>query len=545
MVIFIATIEFLKKDLERLTGRKLTEDDYRNRIAMLGCPLEKMDAGKVYYEISPNRPDFYSSEGFARAVKNFLGLSNKIPSYKLRKSGVKLCAGKVDARPFISAAIIRNVKFTDEIIVSLIQLQEKLHDTTGRKRKKVAIGIHDMDKVKAPFYYKAVSPETSFVPLDTNEKMTMRQMSTDLPKGKEYIHTLEGFDKWPIITDSNGDVLSFPPIINGNLTRLTEKTRNLFIDVTGTDEIAINQALNILVCALADRGFNVETVNINGHESPDLSPRKISINIDYANKLLDMDLTKSELKELLAKMCLGFDDSVTIPPYRTDIMHPIDIVEDVAIAKGYTFFEPRIPRVATIARRSDIVEFTEFLRICVTGMGLQETVGAILTNKEDEFAKMNIPAEEICETKNPMSVECTICRKRLLPSVMRTFSQNKHRDYPQSIFELGDVVIPDKSKETGCSVMKMLACATSNSTVSYEEISSYLDAFIRSLGVNYKLRKASHTSFIEGRCAEVLVNDKNIGIIGEIHPQVLENWNIEKPVAAFELNVEEIFGLMK
>lgn len=544
-MIAIAVIEFLKKDLEKLVGKRLTEDDYRNKITMLGCPLQKIGEQKAHYEISPNRPDMYSAEGFARAIRTFLGISKTVPSYRIKNSGVKLNAEKVTARPHIVAAIVRNVNLTEEVIISLIQLQEKLHDTIGRKRKKVAIGIHDLDKIRPPFYYKSIRPnKISFVPLDAKQKMNLTEIVKTHPKGKDYKHTLEGYEKWPIIVDNNNNVLSFPPIINGELTRVTAKTKNLFIDVTGTSEIAINHALNILATAMGDRGFAIETVLVDNKQKPNLRQRKISVNIDYINKLLDLDLTKNEMQELLARMGLGFDGSVIIPPYRTDIMHPIDIVEDIAIAKGYAVFEPRVPRVATIAKRDKVMEFSDFLRDCIIGLGFQETVSMILTNKEDEFKKMNIPEEDTCETINPATVECTICRKRIMPSIMKVFSNNKHRDYPQRVFELGDVVLPDKAKETGAGTEKILSCGISNSAVSYEQISSSLDAFLRTLGLEYKLRKTSHKSFIEGRCAEIIV-DKPIGIIGELHPQVLENWSLEKPVAAFELNVDEIFKMVK
>ncbi len=545
MVIPIAVVEFDKKDLDRLVGRKLTEEDYRNKLPMLGAPLDKADEKKVYYEISPNRPDMYSVEGFARAAKNFLGLSKSVPSFRAKPGKVIVSAGTVAARPYIVSAVVRNVKLSDDVIASLMQLQEKLHDTIGRKRKKVAIGMHDMDKAKPPFYYRAVDPEFSFVPLDMKQKMTMREIGEKHPKGADYIHTLDGFAKWPVITDKNGNVLSFPPVINGELTRVTEKTKTLFIDITGTSEIAINQALNILVAALSDRGFAIETVETNGKHTPNLEPKKIPVNMDYVNKLLDTDFTRSELKDILAKMCLGFDgSSAIIPPYRTDIMHQIDITEDVAIGKGYGYFEPRIPRVATIAKRNDLAEFSCFLRDAATGLGLQETVGMILTNMEDGFGKMNAPEEESCETVNPVSVECTICRKRILPSLLKVLANNKNRDYPQRIFEIGDVVLPDKTKETGAAVVKMLAAAISNSAASYEEASSYLDALMRELGVDYKLRKAKNPSFIDGRCAEIVVNNARMGVIGEIHPQVLANWNIEKPVAAFEVDIEGVFQLM-
>lgn len=547
----MAVVEFTIKDLERLVGRKIKKEFFSERIPMLGCPLEKMEKEKVYYEIFPNRPDMLSIEGFARSLRTFLGFSKGMILYKSKPSGIKLhvenSVGGV--RPHIAAAVVRKVRLTHDVIASLMQVQEKLHETLGRKRKKVAIGLHDLDKVKPSFRYKAVLPnEIAFVPLGRKEKMSLEDIARRHEKGAEYAHIVSHSKRWPIIIDGNNDVLSFPPVINGELTRVTEKTKNLFVDVTGTHEDAVNQALNIIVTSLAERGFEIETVEITGSRkrvTPDMKPRKILVSLDYVNKLLDLDLTKGEFVETIGKMGLGFDGKyVLVPCYRTDVMHQIDIAEDVTIGRGYDRFEPRVPKVATIAERYEMNEFSEFSKAVIKGLGFQEVVTMLLTNEADEFDKMQIRREDACRTKNPVSAECTICRRRLLPSLMKVLAQNLHNEYPQKIFEAGYVITPDTT-ETGASSVLKLAALISNSTVSYEDISSVLDALFRQLGMEYRLKRFSDASFIDGRAAEILVKSERLGVVGEIHPQVLNNWKLEKPAVAFELDLRNIFYLKR
>jgi phenylalanyl-tRNA synthetase beta chain len=548
----MAVVEFNKKDLEKLLGKKLTKKDIEETIPMFGCPLEKLEKDRVYYELSPNRPDMLSIEGFARSIRKFMGLQTGLERYKTRKSRIKLYVDESvkNVRPYIVAAVVRDVKLTDDVVASLMQVQEKLHDTLGRKRKKVAIGVHDLDKVVPPFYYKASKPESiEFIPLGMTEKMNMRKVCEKHPKGIEYRHIVEKNKKWPVIVDKNGDVLSFPPVINGELTKVTQKTKNLFIDITGTSFSAVNLSLNIIVTSFYDRGCKIETVEIlNGKRitTPVLEPWKMKIDIGYVNELLDLRLSKRELSSLLKKMGLGFDGkNVLIPPYRTDIMHQMDIVEDVAIAYGYQNFEPRIPKIATIGKTYPMNEFLTFLRDTMTGLGHQEVVTMTLSNRDNEFKKMNREEEKVCETMNPITVECTICRRRVLPSLLKVLSQNLHREYPHKIFEIGDINLLNPRKETGAERRKSLACVISDVEVSYEKISSVLDALLKSIGIDFKLQKTNNNSFINGRCANIVVNKKIVGIIGEVHPQVLNNWKLEKPVVGFEIDVNNIYDLVR
>lgn len=534
----MAIIEVDRADLEKLIGKKLTIKDIEENIPVFGCPLEKIDGNKLYYEIFPNRPDMLSVEGFARALGMFL-FSKNIPEYKVRTPKIKLSVDSSvkSVRPYVVAAVIRNVKLTEASVASLMQVQEKIHDTLGRRRKKVAIGVHDFNKVEPPFVYRAVAPDSiRFVPLAMDREMSLNDICEKHPKGIDYVRILKGHKLWPIILDKNDNVLSFPPIINGELTKVTEKTRNLFIDITGTSESAVNQALNIIVTSLADRGFEIEAVDVSGKVTPDLKPSSLKVNVDYVNKLLDMDMTYAEMDKIIRKTGLYVSGkSVVIPAYRTDIMHEIDIVEDVAIGHGYQKFEPKIPKVPTIAKRLNSNELSLHVKCVMAGMGFQEVVSSLLSHEKTEFHCMNIPEKDACQLLNSVSSEFSLCRLSVLPSLIKVLSENQHREYPQNIFEIGDVARPDDKSETGAQISRKVACAMANSRISYEEISSVLTAMLSELGVEFKLIPSKHPSFIDGRVAEIIIKEKSSGFVGEINPLVLNNFSMSKPAAAFEI----------
>ena len=546
----MAVVQFEKRALEAMVGRRLSDADYRERIPLFGCPLEKSDATSVHYEVSPNRPDMFSIEGFARAVRRFTaGGSQKLSDYKASAAKITLTVDPSvkEVRPYIACAVVRNVKITDDLIASLMQAQEKLHETLGRKRKKVAIGIHDLSKVQPPFTYKAVAPDAlKFLPLDMKKEMTLREILKLHPKGQAYARVIESAKRWPVIVDKRGRVLSFPPIINGELTRVTERTKELFVDVTGTDERAINQALNILATSFADRGCKVEAVKLvsggKTKSTPDLSAWKMKTDVNYVNKILGLELDKKQMAALLGKMDVGFDGaSAIVPPYRTDVMHQMDIAEDVAIAYGYDKFEPEVPDVATIAQPLEKHERLYGVKQVMAGIGMQEVICLTLSNAEDEFDRMAAPRLPVAETRNAVTPECDICRRDVLPSLMDVLANNQHHEYPQRIFEAGDVVVLDAASETGARNVKKLAAAIAGTRASYADIAPVLASFMESAGVKYELRAAKNPTFIEGRVAEIIVKGSAIGVIGEIAPKVLNNWKIEMPVAAFELDLESVF----
>lgn len=260
------TVEFDTRDFLALLGSDLSIAELEQAIPMIGVSLESFDENSMNVEIFPNRPDMLSVEGFARAVKGFMGLETGLVDYPIEASDIILNvdASVKDVRPFVAAAQIDGVVIDDLQLKSLMNVQEKLHTTHGRNRVKVAIGVHDSDRISPPYTYKAVKPaDISFIPLDMTEEMNLNEILSKHPKGVDYAYTLRSFKKYPIILDSKGGVLSFPPIINGELTRVTEETKNLFIEVTGSHALSVNQALNIVVASIADRGGKIKSVEIN------------------------------------------------------------------------------------------------------------------------------------------------------------------------------------------------------------------------------------------------------------------------------------------
>ncbi len=341
-----------------------------------------------------------------------------------------------------------------------------------------------------------------------------------------------------MITDSEGMVLSFPPVINGVATEVTEETEDLFIDVTGTDQTAVDQALNLITSLLAERGGTIETVTVDGNVKPEMSPDRIEVDREYINRLLNLDLSDTEVRESLNRMGLDYSEgTAVIPCYRVDVMHPMDVVEDVAIGYGYENFEPKIPDVPGIGSSDEPEEFADRLRDIMMGFGFQEVINTVLTNKERQFTMMEEDEMDVVETENPLSEKHCICRRKLLPGILEVFRQNKHRSYPQRIFEVGDVVI---TTENGADNAKRMSAAITGRKVNYTDIASILDFLLESLGIDYILKEAEGGRFMDSRGAYVLHGDKEIGSIGEINPEVLENWSLEKPVVSLELDIEKV-----
>ncbi|MDD5087015.1 MAG: phenylalanine--tRNA ligase subunit beta, partial [Candidatus Nanoarchaeia archaeon] len=507
----------------------------------------RVDDFEITVEIFPNRPDLLSEEGFARALSSFIGIKTGLREYDVKKSDLK---AKVEnsvenVSPVIRCAVLKNVNLTDEAIKSLMQLQEKIHLTHGRKRKKVAIGVHDFDKVKFPLIYKAVKPnEISFVPLGMEKEMNLAQILSKHPKGRDYAFCLEGLERYPIIIDAKNDVVSFPPIINGIVTQVREETKNLFIDVTGTDVNAVTQALNILVSSLSDRSAEIYSLDVNGVVSPDLSARKIKVSLDYVNKLLGLNLKQKEFEKLLSRMGLGYDNEVLIPAYRGDIIHPVDVVEAVAIAYGFENFNPEIPNLATIAEEDSFEKFKAKVANILVGLGMIETNTYHITNKENLNKKMNLELNCI-ELSNALTTDYNVLRSWMIPSLMDVLKNNRNREFPQKIFEMGICFKENKEKETNAEEFTRLAVLISHTKANFTEIKQAMDYFFRALDLNYEIENIEHDSFIKGRVGRVVVNGKKLAYIGEISPEVITNWELEMPVAALELNLTEIFELIR
>lgn len=556
------TIDVSYKDLCRLLGRKIPLNKLEELLLYAKAEIdaiETRDGDKILkLDVKDtNRPDLWSAEGIAREIKTRL---TKCGAWKCRvgNSKIKVIVDKKVAkvRPLIVCAIAKNLKVDSLMLEQLIQLQEKIATCFGRGRKEVAIGVYDLDKIASPIKYTTVKPdEIKFIPLDFEKPLTPEEILKQHPKGIEYGHLLEGCKEYPILIDSNDNVLSMPPIINSEYVgKVTERTRNVFIECTGFELRFLLPALNCMVAALADRGAKIESVEIvNGKKktiTPDLNPRKATLRIKSVNEISGLDLKKREILSLLKAS--GYDVKrkgerieVYYPAFRQDIMHEVDVVEDVIVSYGYNKIKPKLPKLLTRGEMDIKEKISYKLAEIMIGLGMQEIMSYILTNKKNLFEKMNLKEERVAEIENPISANWNVFRSWLLPCLLEFLSKNQHREFPQKIFEIGDCVIIDERKETKTRNIRKLATAITDYSVGYELISSVLDAFLRSVGIKYRLKEKSHPSFIEGRCASIIINEEEIGFIGEIHPSVLEKWKIETPVVAFEINLEKIIEKLK
>ncbi|RMF07121.1 phenylalanine--tRNA ligase subunit beta [Candidatus Woesearchaeota archaeon] len=545
------TVKLNRKVFEKLVGRKLPEQELKHKISMLGTDLESVDKDEINVEVFPNRPDMLSEQGFARAFSAFIGEKPGIRKYEIKKSNAQVIIDKSvsEVRPYTACAIVRNLKIDDEKIREIIQLQEKLHVTYGRNRKKAAIGIYPLEKIKLPIHYKALPPnQIKFRPLEASREMTAEEILNEHPTGKEYGHLLKGKKAYPVFLDSSGSILSMPPIINSALTgRVTEETTDVFIECSGHDFEVLSTLLNMIVTALADMGGSIESMELKYPDknivTPDLTPKKMPIDISYAEKKLGLKLSGEEVKRLLERMGYFVDSSfnVHIPAYRADILHPIDLVEDIAIAYGFDNFSPEIPSIASTAKQDREYGLNHKAASVLTGLGFQETSSYHLTGSEQQTERILMPDEEVIMLSSSVNEEYNSLRKRLFPVLLDVLSRNRHHEYPHRIFEIGSVFSKSSKTETGVNEETNLAVLNASLETSFTEAKQQLDALMRAFDAEYKLEPANYPSFIPGRCAEIEINGKKAGIIGEIHPAVLQNFDLPVPVAGFEIRLSPLY----
>ncbi len=546
--------EISKMDLEKLVGRKFSIKELEDALLFAKTELDGHDGDTLKVDVKDtNRPDLWSVEGIARELKGHLKIEEGLPKYSVKKANWKATVESPDEfHPFVTAAVIRNVKITEAVLSQMVQLQEKVGGTFGRNRKAMSMGAYDLSKIKFPVKYVGMPPEKiKFKPLGFDKEMSAKEILQNHEKGKQYGHLLKDSKKYNIWLDSNNSILAMEPIINSNIAgNVTTNTTDVFIECSGDDMKSLHTAINVLASALVERGGQIEEVEIVYKDkkitTPDFTPKKAHLDPDYCRKILGLEISDTEMIKLLkeGRHNARLDQKkihVEYPAYRQDIMHQRDLVEDVAIGFGYNDIEPQIPTLPTIGSRDKLEDFSNTTRELCVGLGLQEVITFNLTNKENMFKKMNLHEGKIVEIENPVSSTWSVFRDKLLPNLLEFLVQNKNQEYSQNIFEVGDVVLFDsENKETGVSNKRRLAVALTGTQVGYEDASSILAAFLSGLGHKIVLKKTSHPSFISGRAAEVFIGNKLVGIVGEVNPQVLNNWNLEKPVVGFELDVEKL-----
>lgn len=552
------TIEIEIDDFQSLLGLELPRKkrELDKILTYVKGEIRNFNANIISIELKDsNRADIWGVEGLARALRGYLDIETGLKEYIIKDiSDVKV---EVDyklrnIRPYIGCSVVRNVTFTDITIRQLMHFQDKLDQTYGRYRRKTSIGLYNYDLISPPLFYRSSEPrEVRFVPLNYNEKLTLEEILEQHPKGTEYGHLINEYPVWPVLLDSKDQVLSFPPITNSDdLGKITKKTKNVLVEVTGTSHETVLDTLTTISVSLADRGGDIQSVNIHypygnmcNEITPCLKPDKMEFDTKYVHKIIGVKLNSKKIQKLLGKARYGISkikksSIVTkIPCYRGDVLHPIDVVEDIAIAYDYNKILPHWPDIKTIGKIWSTNYFRNLVREILIGLGFQEILSFIMTNPESLFKRMNLRANRVVEIANPKLASMKCLRNWLLPSLMEFLSHNTHVEYPQKVSEIGLCVIHDKQQENMTREIEKLAAVTISSNSNFTEAKALLNALLLNLNVKYTMEAIYHPSYIAGRTGKILVETNPIGILGEIHPQVLQNWGLKNPAAAFEVNL--------
>ncbi|KAL0275151.1 UNVERIFIED_CONTAM: hypothetical protein PYX00_003101 [Menopon gallinae] len=585
----------VKRDLLfKALGKKYTDDEFAELCFAFGLELDEVTSEKqmickeqgtdsqaqnaseeILYriDIPANRYDLLCLEGLARSLlvflgnispPNYIGASNATEELIVMPDTAKI-------RPHVVAAVLRNIEFNKDVYDSFIDLQDKLHQNIGRKRTLVSIGTHDLDTIKGPFYYDAKPPnEIKFVPLNQTEEYTgagVMDLYANHAQLKQYLHIIKDSPVYPVITDSNGVVLSLPPIINGNHSKITLNTKNVFIEVTATDLKKAETVIDTIVAMFSEHcseKYSYEPVRIKKVDGttitqPKMRTRKVSFDLDKANKVVGIHESQENVIKLLSKMGLVTAPrtkkanspklEVLIPPTRHDILHERDVVEDLAIAYGYNNIEKTFPKCSTVAQEFPLNKLSDHLREELARCGFTEALTFSLCSVDDLTTKLrkNESQERLVTISNPKTLEFQACRTRLLPCVLKTISSNKQMPLPMRIFEVSDVVLVDQNAEVGARNERHLCAVYYNKNAGFEVIHGVLDRIMQCLsvpfdaekkGCGYYLRACEDETYFPKRCAEVIHNKNVIGTLGILHPNVIKDFELGMPCSALEINIE-------
>ena len=557
-------------ELRRLTGHEEKGDDeLKDDLFGLGIEYEgETEEGEMQLEFEADRLDRLSITGIARSLRYQYGDIRGVytPDTNDPDWTIEVEESVPEERPYVTGAIVRGLDLEERDLEAIIQLQEKLHATMGRKRAKGAIGVHDLTMLKGS---PATSPESksiryvgvdpagdTFVPLDSDVEMTPAEVLSEHPIGDDYAHLVDAYDRYPAIYDDIG-LFSFPPVVNGRRTEVSTGSRDLFIEMTGTDQWTIDKMLTIVCYALDARGGQVEEVRVQYPDGdlvrPDLSTDVKHVTQDRIEGILGIDLSEDEVVDLFERSGLGVtpveDETfeVAIPPYRVDVLHPVDLVDDVGRAYGFNNLVPRYPDVNTVGARTEESRHEEAVRNLLVGLGFEDLLNFNLTSEAENFDRANLSmdddvfgAGEPATIQEAYSQDYTIVRTWALPSLLMVLENNTHRAYPQDLAEIGFVAQVDESTNTNVAERRNVAAVLARHDASYEDAKGRLQALARNFGAALETPPTQHPSFIDGRAAEIHLDDEPVGVVGEFDPAVLVEHDLEVPVVGFEFRLEAL-----
>ncbi len=559
------TISIFQEDFSQLVGRSASIPDIEQWMPYVKGEVKDVsrDTGEVRVELQDtNRPDLWCVEGIARQIRSVLdkGLT-PYPFFSPKgraKRRIQVVKGMETVRPYVAACASLGYAMTQEGLDQCIQTQEKLADAYGRKRETVSIGLYRLSSIVFPVTYGLVKPdEIRFTPLGFEEKMTPHEILTVHPKGLEYGSILAGHERLPLLWDSDGKVLSFPPIINSReLGEVRLGDTDLLVEVTGTDLSMVVLALNIFSSNLADRGATIESIDISYPyetafgttvKTPLDMNQALRISLDAIEQALGMPLGSKAIQEALVSYGYQVKTtwqsvSVKLPPFRNDLMHVMDVAEDVAITRGYDSFSPIMPQTFTVGSLSAEEQTSDRIRDLLVGFGFQEIFSNIMASQQELVERMRIADTEhahLVEVDNVMSQTYACLRPSILPCLLRVEALSPRSFYPHLLFEVGEIARLDLKADMGSRTALSIAAISANPGANFSEIHSYLDLLMYYMVWPYELEPVTHPSFLEGRVGQIRCQGYSVGYIGEFHPEVLEAWQIDMPTSGFEFEIRK------
>ncbi|MDD7699626.1 MAG: phenylalanine--tRNA ligase subunit beta [Spirochaetia bacterium] len=572
-------IEVNEKLFFQMVGQKYDYDTLEKKLTCGKAELDEKpdmsvpeDQRVIKIELNDtNRPDLWSTNGVARQLRLHNGGTTVDYSKFLSREGdlkdsrnltVTVDPELKDIRPYMVAFMIEGKAIDEPMLLDIIQTQEKLAWNFGRKRKSLSMGLYRASQIKWPVHYKAVDPDnTSFIPLTFEKPLTCRQILTEHPKGKDYGWILENFKKFPLLTDDAGEVMSMAPVINSaTLGAVQVGDKDLMVELTGDNMANLLLAANIVACDFADCGYTIHPIRVDhpydtGFGKSVCAPfyfqQPAKAVLKNVNKLLGSDFSKEQVVKALevmgnkveAKDADGNVEFTVYPaPYRNDFLHEVDIIEDVMIGIGLDNFKPAKPNDFTIGRLMPLTLFSRQAKNIMVGLGYQEMIFNYLGSKKDYIERMGIDDSKIIEVSNPMSENYQFVRPSIIPSLLRAESGSANAIFPHKIFEIGKVAYLCDEENTGTRTRQSLGFMTASSNANFNSAASEVSSLLYFLDHEYKVAESDDPRFIPGRQAAIIINGKQAGIFGEIHPQVLENWSITVPCVAGEIDVEELMA---
>lgn len=538
-------VELSYTRLQKLVG-KVTKKQISDSLPFLGLDIESENKDLIRIEYSPNRPDYSTDFGIALGLQGLFGIKTGAIKLNVKKSNkypisVKSEVSKI--RPFVTGIVATNGKIDDKTIKQFMTMQEDLHFGIGRKRKKSSIGIHDLDTISFPLVYTTTNRNHKFIPLNSKKELSISEILKHTDVGKNYGSILGNSPKVPLILDANQKTVSFPPIINAAITTITTKTKNLFVEVTGINKEDAEDMLSVVATILQSASFTLESVQISGakNSSPKLEQNKISVNSSLINQTLGLNLNTSKIISSLKKSRLdastkGKNVICVIPAYRFDIFGPMDLVEEVALGYGIQNLEPTLSPSQTLGQKHPNSISLQSISSIMTGLGYMEALNSSLTSKRILYDNTKRDSSKIISVLDSKSLEHNILRDSLLPGLIDSLAKNIHESYPQKLFEIGTIF-----KKTSSVTEETHLCAvSSHKNANFTEIKSVLQSVIQSIfGKTCETKTSTDLTFEKGHVANITINEKIIGTIGEISKLTKNNFKLREPIVSFEVKLPD------